>query len=189
MFNAIRILDEAFSARKLNYTFEKAEQYEELRVPFNIKNGPSVVLRYISFDRDNDLTVTISNLVNSVPDEKRIKLLETCNLLNSRFRYLKFKMDEQNNLDVQYDFLQSSGDAGMGEMAFEILLRSVRIMNEAYQEIAKALYAADEPTQAKSIAPQEKKDLLEILNENKEGINIRISKLETSGNSENQNPG
>ena len=179
-FHAIQLLDEAFRAHRLNYLFTESGRYQEIRVPFGIKNGPSVELRYISFNRHNDLTVMISNLVNDIPDSSRAGVLETCNELNRKFRFLKFSLDENSNLDVQHDFPENTGDECLGEMAFEIFLRTIRILGEAWPALGKTLYGQEEAKEDDG----KQKDLMKILDENQDGINIRISKMEPSGSSD-----
>jgi len=180
MFKAIKLLDEVFAARNLHYTVTETERYQEIDVPFEIQNGPSVILRFLSFDGENDITILIPNLVNNVPAEKRFLLLDTLNEMNRHFRYMKFFLDPKNNLDVQYDFLQHTGDESLGEMGYEIFVRTLQIMNESYPKIAKALYAPEEKLQDENKEEEEKKDLLRILEENHDGINIRITKMEES---------
>lgn len=178
MFNAIKLLDEAFAAQNLHYTIRETEKYQEIDVPFGIQNGPSVILRFISFDRGNDIVIVISKLVNNVPDEKRLILLEALNEMNCKFRFLKFSLDPENNLNVQYDFLQNTEDNGLGVMGYEIFIRTVQILNVGYPMIAKALYTPDEKLQEQNKEVEEKRDLLKILDENHDGINIKITKIE-----------
>ena len=180
MYNAIKLLDETFAARNLHYTIKETDRYQEIDVPFGIQNGPSVILRYLSFDRGNDITILIPNLVNRVPAEKRFALLEALNEINRHFRYLKFFLDPKNNLDVQSDFLEHTGDESLGEMGYEIFVRTHQIMDEVYPMIAKALYAPDEKLPEQKKEAEEKKDLLRILEENHDGINIKITKAEQS---------
>ena len=147
MFHVISLMDEAFRNHKLKYTVNETNEYQDIHVPFGIKNGPSVVVRYISHDRRNDVLVRIMNLVNNAPAEKRPRLLDVCNSLNTKFRFIKFTLDAENNLHIEYDFPTNSGDESIGEMAFEIFIRIMQILNEAYPVIATALYAREDETQ------------------------------------------
>ena len=175
-FNTIKLLIEAFNAHDLKYQVNETDHYQEIHVPFGIENGPFVDVRYISSGRGNDTSVRIMNLVNKVPAEKRHRILETCNMLNNKFRFLKFNMDSENNVHVEYDLPVNTGDDCLGEMAFEMFVRIMQILNEGYIHIAKALYMEDDPlSDGKADS-----DLLKLLKDEHDGINITISKAESS---------
>ena len=121
------------------------------------------------------------NLVNKVPMNKRFQILETINVLNNKYRFLKFNLDLDNDIHVEYDLPVSTGVDCLGEMSFEIFIRTMQILNEGYVLIAKALYA--EETQEFKKAPDQ--DLLKLLKDDHDEINITISKtLASEGESE-----
>lgn len=185
MFDTIKYLVEAFNAHGLKYQVCETDQFQEIHVPFGINNGPFVDVRYISVNRGNDTLVRIMNLVNKVPEEKRYRILEVCNLLNHKYRFLKFIMDPENDVNVEYDLPVSTGNDCLGEMAFEIFIRTMHILNEGYVLIAKALYAEDEKEPDCNANSDEAKDLLSLLKKNHDEINITISKAPSSENQEN----
>lgn len=179
-YPAIKLLTEAFDAYGIKYFITENVQGQEVHVLFGIKNGPLVDVRYISLNRTGgDITVRINNLVNAVPHEKRIKVLETINILNNKYRFLRFYMDPDNNVHVQYDFLANTANNCLGEMAFEIFVRTMQILNAGYMMIAKELYAADDQQPEKTFDPEEK-DFMKLLEKNHDKINITISKTDLS---------
>ena len=90
MYNSIRLLTESFDAHGLKYQTTEKEQIQDIRVPFGINNGPSVDVIFISSHQKNDISMRVINLTNKVPREKRINILETINILNHKYRFLKF---------------------------------------------------------------------------------------------------
>ena len=184
MNNTIRILAEAFDAHSLKYQIVETEKYQEIHVPFGIKNGPFVNLRYISTNNGNDTLVRVMNLINKVPEEKRSSILEVCNTLNGKYRFLKFTMDSDNDVHVEYDFPASTGDEALGNMAFEIFIRTMQILNEGFILLAKALYTQDEPVTGIKLESDGTKDLLKLLKDKHDEINIKISKDSSSEESE-----
>lgn len=175
MYHSIHLLTEAFDAHELKYQVFEQGQIQDIRVPFGINNGPFVDVRYISFNRGNDIAVRVMNLANKVPQETRMKVLEAINLLNNKYRFIKFNMDPENNVHVEYDFPTCSGDESLGEMGFEVFVRIMQILNDGYILIAKALYSNDDlPSAEKNASGSE--DLLKLLKDNHDEINIRISK-------------
>ena len=53
-------------------------------------------------------------------------------------------MDADGDINVEYDFPVRSGDECIGEMAFEIFVRAMSILDNEYGIFMKALYT-DEP--------------------------------------------
>ena len=179
-YPAIKLLTEAFDAHGIKYFITENVQGQEIHVLFGIKNGPLADVRYVSFNRAGDITVRINNLVNAVPHEKRIKVLEAINFLNNKYRFLRFHMDSDNNVHVQYDFLANTANNCLGEMAFEIFLRTMQILNAGYMMIANALYAVDDDKQTEKTFDPEEKDFMKLLEKNHDKINITISKTDPS---------
>lgn len=70
--------------------------------------------------------------------------MEACNVLNHKIRYMKFYLDPDGDINVEYDFPVHSPDDGIGEMAFEIFVRMMQILDSEYSIFMKALYSEDE---------------------------------------------
>jgi len=144
MFNATRLLDEEFKTHNLKYSIREKEEIQIIDVPFGIQNGPSVIIHYITSDQRNDLSIQITDLAHNVPDEKRIRMLETINTLKKKYRFIKFTLDSDNDLDVKADFPSTTSDESLGPMAFEMFVRIMRIMGDAYPKIARTLYSLED---------------------------------------------
>lgn len=180
MFNAIRLLDEAFGTHGLKYQIHETDEYQEVQAFIGIKNGPSVAARFISQNHGNDLMVRIMGLVNDAPAEKRFRIMEACNQLNNQYRFLKFEMTPDNNVNVEYDFPVCTGDACLGEMALEIFVRMIQILNQGYSQLAKVLYMEDELMPEMKIDTGGTEDFLKLLKDKRDEINIKISKTDST---------
>jgi hypothetical protein len=101
-------------------------------------------MRFISRDNDNDVTAGIFGLITNTPTEKRTRVMEACNVLNHKIRYMKFYLDTDGDINVEYDFPMHSPDNGIGEMAFEIFARMMHILKSEYSIFMKALYSEEE---------------------------------------------
>ena len=143
VFNATRLLDEEFKTHNLKYSIRENENVQIVDVPIGIQHGPSVIIHYITSEQGNDLTILITNLIHNVPEEKRIRMLETINSLNKEYRFIKFTLDSDNDLDVNVDFPSTTSDESLGQMAYEMFIRIMRIMEDAYPIIARALYSPE----------------------------------------------
>ena len=180
MYNAIKLLADAFEAYGLKYQVNENDQFQEIHVPFGIQNGPLADVRYISVDRGNEVMVRIVSLVNKVPAEKRYKLLDICNALNQKYKFLKFIMDSDNDISVEYDLPTDAGNDCLGQMAVEIFLRTMMVLNEEYPMIARELYAMDRDEPDSQTDSDTKQYLLSRMKKNPDDINITISRIPPS---------
>ena len=101
-------------------------------------------MRFISRDNDNDVAARIFGLITNTPNEKRARVMEACNVLNHKIRYMKFYLDTDGDINVEYDFPVHSPDNGIGEMAFEIFVRMMQILDSEYSIFMKALYSEED---------------------------------------------
>lgn len=143
-FKAIDLVAEAFEKHGAKFRVFKMQEQGELLAGFPVNGGPTVLMKFIVRDDDNDAAARIFGLITKVPAEKRSRVLEACNALNLKVRFLKFVMDADGDINVEYDFPVRSGDECIGEMAFEIFVRAMSILDNEYGIFMKALYI-DEP--------------------------------------------
>lgn len=124
--------DEIYAAMKehdLNSGIEAREESSVLHVGINTEKTSFEAL-YISRSEKNDVALRIYNLIKFPPD-KLDAMLECVNAANLRFRFLKFTVDEQNDsVDAAYDFTIEG--EGIGECAYELLMRSAGIIDDCY---------------------------------------------------------
>jgi len=80
-------------------------------------------------------------LISSIPDEKRLSVLEACNILNSKVRFLKFTLDFDGDVNIEYDLPEKGSDTCIGEMALELFLRTMHILDSEYEVLTHALYS------------------------------------------------
>lgn len=105
---------------------------------FGIKNGGSYKIRFISHDDDNDVSVRIYELL-SVEEDQYAAILKAINKLNSKYRYVKFVLDKDGDINVEYDYLMRCPDPAASAM--ELVIRIVKIVDESYPELMRALFA------------------------------------------------
>ena len=70
--------------------------------------------------------------------------MDACNVLNHKIRYLKFYLDTDGDINIEYDFPVRCPDDGIGEMAFEIFVRMMQVLDSEYSIFMKALYTEEE---------------------------------------------
>ena len=137
MFQVTKKIERAFKEKKLPYEIFDHEEVSILQVPFSGQNIRSAKVSFISMDNSNNVAVRVLNM--GVVREERISIvLLLLNELNNRYRYLKFVMDENRVVSIQYDLPESG--KGIGAICFEVVQRFIRVVDEAYPELMEAIW-------------------------------------------------
>lgn len=176
-FKAINLIAETFEKRDVKFDVVNHRGSEQLLAGFSVDCGPNVIMRFISHDNDNDVAVRIFGLVSNTPKEKRTRVMEACNVLNHKIRYMKFYLDTDGDINVEYDFPVHSPDEGIGEMAFEIFVRMMQILDSEYSIFMKALYSDEKLDIQGHSVPTE---LMQKLQELRNMMETRIAAMEDS---------
>lgn len=142
-FKAINLISEAFEAADFKYRIEHFPGQEEVHAGFGIDCGPFVVVTFIALDSDNDVAMRVFGLINDIPEGKRPRVMEVCNLLNHKVRYLKFELDSDGDVNVGYDFPLETDDNCVGKIARELFIRTMHILDTEYPLFMKALYSEE----------------------------------------------
>lgn len=117
---------------------DEGEKSSEVWLQFGIDNGGSYRIKFISIDEDNDVAVRVYSLLH-VKEDKITSICKAINEINCRFRYVKFCCTEDGNVNVEYDFPVSCSNPA--ESAREIITRLVRIIDEAYPLLMRAMWS------------------------------------------------
>lgn len=143
-YHATQLIVKAFQEKKIRFRVEQLGRQEEIQAGFQVDCGPFVTVRFISLDDDNDVAIRALGIVGGVPKEKRLRVLEACNEINCKRRFLKFVLDRDGDVNVEYDFLMRADDGCIGEMACEVFAITMHLIDKDYPLLMKAIYT-DEP--------------------------------------------
>lgn len=146
MYRATSFITEAFDEAKIKYCVRCEDgggEKEWVEATFPVDGGPIVAERFFSTDNDNDVAVRILSLINKVPEERKARMLEACNYLNEELRHVKFSLDNRGDVNVSFDFPVKMSDECVGPVAVEVFIRSMRILDEKYDVLMKALYTEE----------------------------------------------
>lgn len=138
-FKATNLIVEKFEKNDITYFVVNKYGREAVCVNFPVNNGPNLLAQFFCIDDSNSVAVHIE-IVTSIQPEKRMRVMEACNILNCKVRYAKFYVDADGDINCEYDFPEKISDECIAEIALEILIRSMHIMNGEYQIFMKALY-------------------------------------------------
>lgn len=134
----------------LKYAQMFVNELESEEIKYNAKDERAVQVNFggenlqhisvlVLFDKDSDplaqlVCWEIANFKN-----KEEKGLQVCNELNSRFRWVKFYLDDE--MDVRAEMDLKFTDESCGEICVASLLRMISVIDNAYPTIGKALWA------------------------------------------------
>ena len=144
MYKPTTIIDAAFTDEDIHHSVEQRGDIESVCAGFAVKKGPLVTIRFISRDDDNDVAVRVMSLLNDIPEKERIRVLKVINEINCAVRYAKFCLDDDGDLNVEMDVPVKCSDDCLGKVACELFYRTMQIVRDKYELIARALYAEDE---------------------------------------------
>ena len=95
-------------------------------------------IKFISNDDDGDAEVRAFSLAH-IPDERLAGALKLVNELNRRFRYVKFVIGEDNDVNAEYDL--PLRNANIGPCATEMFIRCMKIIDVALPELMHLIWA------------------------------------------------
>ena len=151
LFNATNLISESFDQHGAKYRMNELENASEIEAGFSIKSGPTVLVRFISSSQNNDVAVRVFGLINQVPEEKRMAVMEACNRLSEEIRFVKFCMNSNGDVNVEYDFLTNVSDDCIGECCFEIFARLMSILDQRYQVLMQTLYTESRESKSENL--------------------------------------
>ena len=151
LFKATNLISESFDQHGVKYRVNEMEKASEIEAGFSIKSGPTVSIRFISSSQNNDVAVRVFGLINQVPEEKRMTVMEACNRLSEEIRFVKFCKNSNADVNVEYDFLTNVSDDCIGECCFEIFARLMSILDQRYHVLMETLYSGGQESKSENL--------------------------------------
>jgi len=134
---ATKAIETAFKAHEVKFNIHEIEDLSAVETGFSFE---TFSYKIIFMSQSDDTDVHVASELLRVPEEKRQAILPVLNKINSRVRYLSFNMDEDGDVHAQFDFPVSTPMDALGEMAFEIFIRSANIFKEIYPQLMKVVW-------------------------------------------------
>ncbi|MBQ6365191.1 MAG: YbjN domain-containing protein [Oscillospiraceae bacterium] len=154
IYKATNLIMETFDLHNVKYRVNETEDASVVEAGFIIEAGPQATVHFISTSENNDVTIRIFGLIYQIPADRRGEILDACNTLNAKYRFIKFFLDTDSNVNVQADLPVRTDDECLGECCFELFARIMHMLRDDYHVLAEALYR---------VPCSEKKDSAEFL--------------------------
>lgn len=127
-----------FQSEDLKFEID-GDDDEIIRINFNADNVESVRIS-LFFDKEDKNVAVRSFNICKVEESKKPRIYQALSKLNEDFRWVKFSVDESDNtVTASIDAVIRMDVAG--EICYELVFRMVNIVDDAYPEIMKALWA------------------------------------------------
>lgn len=140
IYKATNLIKQEMDKQDLNCSIKEYDDSSDVIACYNIENGPTIQIHFISSDDDNDVSVRVYDFIHHVAEDKEEKILRVINECNAAKRYLKFVLDSERDVNIEYDFPLKADDAAVGAEAYEMLVRYVNIIEECYPLFMKAMW-------------------------------------------------
>lgn len=135
---AIQEIKNAFDAANLHSQVIHAGDQWEVIAGVNGKANTYQIKFICKENARNDVAMRIFDLC-SFPQDRRQNAFPLLNKFQRQYRFLRFTMDDDNSVKVEYDLPSCSTD--LGPSAVEMMLRTMKIIDDIYPELMKALWA------------------------------------------------
>lgn len=171
------LICKGFDEACIYYTAEHFdEQNDILRVPFPSKFGSVLLFDIIVPEATTDVTVSVMNIVSSLPDDKEIieQFHKAFDELDDRYRCVKFFYNSiVGGVQAQYEFPACTPKSLLPEMAREVYMRFRRVVGEdaypMFMKIMSTYWAAEKEAEAEARVTMRDLDFLVALSEHLKG--------------------
>ena len=118
----------------------KASQVDDdvLRIGWNF-DGSSIDIFFQFDESDTHVHLEGINFV-TVPEDKYDRMYKVLNQVNNEYKLVKFTLDEENGQIIARDDAVIQLDS-CGEECFELMIRMVQIVEDAYPTLMKGIWA------------------------------------------------
>lgn len=136
--DAIQEITRKFDELELNYRVTQGKKSDVIRMGMSTDSGAKVEYVIFPSGKESDVSMRIYGLVKT-PENKRAAVLKACNELNSKYRYAKFDVDKDLDVNVEYDIARNNG--ALAETVMEIIVRFHKIIDDAYPMLMRTIWA------------------------------------------------
>ncbi len=133
--NFTQVLD----SKNLRYDVDERPEQEDCVVSIGITMDNSSFRVKLFIDDDNKHVALRCFSIANAPENKYANALVTCNKCNLEYRWIKFVIDSDRDINAQDDAVISPETAG--EELFELMLRMLNIVDDCYPEFMKAIWS------------------------------------------------
>ncbi len=138
MYQAISEIHRAFDNAGIKHSVEHRGTHWSIEAGMSGDASTYNFIFYKSDDSGSDVSIRVFRLAN-VSRSKRAEAYRCINGLQQKYRYVRFVLDDDGDINMEYDFPASYSPIGEG--AVEMFTRCTSILDKAYPELMRLLWA------------------------------------------------
>lgn len=143
VFKPTQAIKDALAGQNINCDILERDGSSAVVTGFDLKSGDQATIHFISLNDNSDVAIRVFHFAHTDPAHAAA-VREAVNQINCQFRYAKFTLHDDGDVNVEMDVPQETVE--VGKVATELLIRGLDIMAEA----APVLKAAGATLQARS---------------------------------------
>lgn len=121
--------------------FDHVDEYDNPMITLSFGGGDfsyTHIVVHLVFDLDGESAQLITSPIANTPGEKTAKMLLVLNECNRKFRWVKFYLDNDNDVVANGDVLFD--EQNVGDACIELVMRTASIIDDAYPDIMKGIW-------------------------------------------------
>lgn len=142
-YPASSLIKEAFDKLDLRYYVDTPKDRDVFCVPVHVPGAPAIMLQFF-VSEDRPVHLRIYGLLNDIPESRRPAFLALCNSINNYSRYLFYMLDEDGDLNAEYDFPPMMSEECVGKVAFEMYCKVSKSLAKNFRSLIETLYKDDD---------------------------------------------
>lgn len=147
LYKPTRLMAECFEENGIPFKTHKRAEKEGLMCLLVIQGANrSIPVWFISRDNKNSVAVRVFGLIVRTPASKHIKMLRICNSLSRDNRFIKYVIDDDGDIHMEYDLLEEISDDALGLAALKAYSRFKLFLDRDYKIIKEALRTDEDST-------------------------------------------
>lgn len=123
---------------QIKYEVQERENHDWVGVTFTGDNLRAIILQFFFSKETEDFALRVFSIAK-VPENSTVDILKVCNDLMIKYRWMRFYLDENNEVTAAYDASVTLETSDL--ISATIMFRTVNIVDECYPQIMKALWA------------------------------------------------
>lgn len=121
--------------RHIHYNYKKLMGVnDQITVKFSGNQMPEITLNFLFSEDSGEVRVRAIDLIPRISDNRMGFALQTVNELNTEYRFGKFCITSNNDLEFMIDALVDRNCSAA--FCFELMLKALKICDESYLDLA-----------------------------------------------------
>ncbi len=127
----------ALDAKNLKYDVEEGDGHTLVSISTGAENMTSIRVNLFIDDDNSHVSLCVIGFIRVKP-ENFANALIACNSCNQKYRWVKFVIDDDMDINAMDDAVTNPDSAG--EELFELMVRMMQVVDDSYPVFMKSLW-------------------------------------------------